>query len=158
MAMSQFSYGRMEVARLRHETLPVPGGFDSEGRITSDPAGILASARPLPVGYWKGSGLALVLDLLAAMLSGGHSTLEIGQQHEECGLSQVFLAFDVARRGGSHAAFVVATVLEDLARTPPLDPTHPIRHPGEHVRRTRAENLRLGVPVDAEVWDAIRAL
>ncbi len=38
------------------------------------------------------------------------------------GLSQVFLAFDVARRSGSHADFVVAT---------------------------RAENLRLGVPVDA---------
>ena len=158
MAMSQFSYGRLEVASLRRETLPVPGGFDTEGRLTTDPAEILASERPLPAGYWKGAGLALVLDLLAATLSGGRSTADIGHQGEEFGLSQVFVAFDVAGRVGSHAAYVVATVLDDLARTPPLDPAQPIRHPGEQVLRARHENLRLGVPIDGGVWKAIRSL
>jgi 3-dehydro-L-gulonate 2-dehydrogenase len=158
MAMSQFSYGRLEVAALRREALPVPGGFDRDGQLTTDPAEILASQRPLPVGHWKGGGLALVLDLLAATLSGGRSTVEIGRQREESGLSQVFVAFDVQGRVGAHASSVLTTVLDDLVRTPPIDPATPVRHPGEQVLRLRRENLRLGVPVDAGVWAEIRAI
>jgi len=43
----------------------VEGGFDAGGRLTRDPAAIEASKRPLPIGYWKGSGLALMLDMSA---------------------------------------------------------------------------------------------
>src|SRR6266404_7781047 len=64
MAMSQFSYGTLESYRMRGEQLPVPGGFDLKGELTRDPGAIEASARPLPIGYWKGSGLALLLDML----------------------------------------------------------------------------------------------
>lgn len=158
MAMSQYSYGRLEVAALRGESLGVPGGFDERGQPTTDPATILASQRPLPIGYWKGAALALTLDLLAATLSGGQATAQIGRQPEESWLSQVFVAFDVTARAGAHAASVAAAVLEDLARTPPVDSGSPVRYPGEQVLRTRRENLRLGVPVDARIWTAIRAL
>src|SRR5271155_4555445 len=61
MAMSQFSYGALESYRQRGEQLPVPGGFDEQGRLTSDPAAIEKTQRTLPIGYWKGSGLALAL-------------------------------------------------------------------------------------------------
>src|SRR5258708_40180215 len=71
MAMSQFSYGALESYRARGELLPLDGGFDSQGRLTRDPGAIEASARPLPIGYWKGSGLALMLDLMAGPLSRG---------------------------------------------------------------------------------------
>jgi len=71
MAMSQFSYGALAGYRARGESLPLDGGFDSQGRLTRDPAAIELSARPLPIGYWKGSGLALMLDLMAGLLSGG---------------------------------------------------------------------------------------
>src|SRR6516162_1277739 len=77
MAMSQFSYGALESYRKRGQLLPVDGGFDPEGRLTRDPGAIEASGRPLPIGYWKGSGLALMLDLLAGLLSGGRVTHEI---------------------------------------------------------------------------------
>ncbi len=40
------------------------------GSLTTDPAAILQTQRPLPIGYWKGAGMALVMDLLAALLSG----------------------------------------------------------------------------------------
>jgi 3-dehydro-L-gulonate 2-dehydrogenase len=61
MAMSQFSYGALESFRMRGEMLPVPGGSTHDGELTRDPAAIEASGRPLPIGYWKGSGLALML-------------------------------------------------------------------------------------------------
>src|SRR5262249_36973433 len=67
MAMSQFSYGTLEAYRISNEELPVNGGFDAGGELTRDAAAIEASGRPLPIGYWKGSGLALLLDMLAAL-------------------------------------------------------------------------------------------
>src|SRR6266853_4797293 len=95
MAMSQFSYGALSSYRARGELLPVDGGFDQEGRLTRVPGEIEASNRPLPVGFWKGSGLALMLDLLATLLSGGKASYQIEPIPErETGVSQVFIAID----------------------------------------------------------------
>jgi len=158
IAMSQFSYGKMERLQLRGEPLPVPGGYDEEGKLTTDPGAILSTWRALPIGYWKGAGLALVLDLLAAMLSGGQTTQEIGKQEEESGLSQVFLVIDVSRpRGPDTVAQLVTAVIDDLHSAVPADGS-PARYPGESVLRIREENRRLGVPVDDEVWEEILAL
>ena len=42
------------------------------------------------MGHWKGAGLALLLDLLAALLTSGQTTVQIGQQKTEYGVAQVF--------------------------------------------------------------------
>ena len=52
-AVSQFSYGKMEDCRLKGTQLPVPGGYDTKGNLTTDPAEIEKSWRVLPMGYWK---------------------------------------------------------------------------------------------------------
>ena len=39
-ALSQFSYGKLEDARLKGNQLPVPGGYDAEGNLTTDPGAI----------------------------------------------------------------------------------------------------------------------
>jgi len=67
MAMSQFSLGRLSIAPKAGELLSFPGGFDASGEITHDPAAILGTRRTLPIGFWKGSGLALVLDCVVSM-------------------------------------------------------------------------------------------
>ncbi len=69
MAMSQFSVGALQAYRARQQMLPVAGGYDEEGRLSTDPAAIEMSRRLLPIGFWKGSGLAVVLDMVAAILS-----------------------------------------------------------------------------------------
>ena len=71
MAMSQYSYGRLQTTRLKGRKLPFPGGFDKDGNLTDEPGPIEASMRILPTGYWKGSGFAIMLDVLAAVLGGG---------------------------------------------------------------------------------------
>ena len=68
MAMSQYSYGKLQVTRLKNEELPFPGGFDKNGDLTTHPGTIEHTQRILPTGYWKGSGLAIVLDILTARL------------------------------------------------------------------------------------------
>ena len=95
MAMSQFSYGALESYRKRGELLPVEGGFDAEGKLTRDPGAIEQSQRLLPVGFWKGSGLAVMLDMMAAMTSLGNATHAIANDPlRETGLSQMFVAID----------------------------------------------------------------
>ena len=46
------------------------------------------------MGYWKGSGLSIVLDLIATVLSAGNSVQKIGTFGDEVGLTQVMIAID----------------------------------------------------------------
>ena len=160
MAMSQFSYGTLESYRKRDELLPVDGGFDSEGNLTRDPAAIEKSGRPMPVGYWKGSGLAVALDTVAAMMSLGLATHQIVRDPvRETGLSQMFLTMNPQAFGPEpRAAEVVEGVVASLHNCPPALPGGNVRYPGEQVLRVREENARLGLPVEAEVWEQILAM
>jgi 3-dehydro-L-gulonate 2-dehydrogenase len=160
MAMSQFSYGTLTAYVARGEQLPVPGGFDASGNLTTDPAAIEASQRALAIGYWKGSGLSLVLDMLAAMLSGGLATHQLPlDPARESGISQIFLAIDpssfAARPDLDHIA---SGILDSLHAAVPIDPVRPVRYPGQQTLHLREENLRLGVPVDPILWANLLAL
>jgi 3-dehydro-L-gulonate 2-dehydrogenase len=158
MAMSQFSYGTVELYDRREESLPMPGGFDTQGALTTDASAILDSRRLLPMGYWKGSGLALLLDLLSAGLSGGIPTVEISKRNDEYGLSQVFIAFDLSRLGTKdHMARLVDSVIQDFHRSTP-DVGGEVLYPGERVKRARAENTLKGISVDASIWGEILLL
>lgn len=160
MAMSQFSYGALSSYSARGALLPVPGGYDGAGELTRDPAAIEASKRALPVGYWKGAGLSVALDLVAAMLSGGRAAHEIPQEPtRESGVSQMFIAIDPTALGSRDELDTIAAgVLESLRLAPPLEPGRPVRYPGEQTTHLREENMRLGVPVEPEIWKAVQTL
>jgi 3-dehydro-L-gulonate 2-dehydrogenase len=155
MAMSQFSYGALATYQQKGELLPVDGGFDAEGHLTRDPAAIEASQRPLPIGYWKGSGLAMMLDMVAALLSGGLATHQIPiDPVKETGLSQVFLALSLAKlQPAEESARAADAIVESL-----LASGASVRYPGRQVLKTRAENLALGLPVREELWNDLRRL
>lgn len=159
MAMSQFSYGSVESHQLRSMPLPMPGGYNKDGVLTTNASEILDSKRLLPMGYWKGSGLALLLDLLATTLSGGLSTAHISQQKAEFGVSQVFIAFDISQLGNSRALEEsINGIIRDLHASVPAGETQKILYPGERVLRTRSENLKHGIPVDKSIWEDIQRL
>ncbi len=156
MAMSQFSFGALRGYAARGEELPVPGGYDSQGRLTRDAAEVTASGRPLPIGYWKGSGLAQLLDLTAALLSGGLATAEIPADPErESGISQIFIAV-----GGEgvlgEAEFRRAE--EMVSAFEAEDSEGKLRYPGQGSLRCRAESLKSGVKVDPDIWESVRQL
>jgi len=154
MAMSQFSYGALESYRNRGELLPLDGGFDTEGKLTRDPGAIETSQRPLAVGYWKGSALAVVLDAMAAMLSLGKATHQIVPDAlRETGLSQVYVAINPEAAGETEHD-VADGIVESLHRCAPAGSA---RYPGERTFQIREENRRLGLPVDESVWAEIEA-
>ncbi len=159
MAMSQFSFGAMEKAAMNNEKLPVYGGFDKGGSLSDDPSAILESWRPLPIGYWKGAGLSLLLDLLATILSGGLATYEISKKEVEYALSQVFIAIDISKLGNhSSITKVIEGILADYRRSVPIDESKKIMYPGERALQTRKNNLANGIPVLKKVWDEIAFL
>ncbi len=159
MAMSQFSYGTLAAYSRQKQPLPVDGGFDTAGNLTRDAAAIEASQRALPIGYWKGSGLAIVLDMVAAMLSGGLATHQISTDPaRETGLSQIFLAIDpINLTSAEELTRIADDVIDNLRQVTPADPTKPIRYPGEQTLHLREENLRLGIPVDPEIWQQLNS-
>ncbi|HEX7318272.1 MAG TPA: 3-dehydro-L-gulonate 2-dehydrogenase [Pyrinomonadaceae bacterium] len=154
MAMSQFSYGALAAYRSRGEQLPVDGGFDLEGDLTRDPGAIEESGRPLPIGFWKGSGLALLLDMAAALLSGGLATHQIPPDPLlETHISQLFLAFDLATLGGTETASHIA---DDIIGNLHTQGGDGVRYPGERTLQIRRENTDKGIPVDPQVWQQVR--
>ena len=156
MAMSQYSNGKLEVLRLQDKQLPLPGGYDAKGDLTVEPAEILASQRALPIGYWKGSGLALVLDTMAAVISGGQATHQIGKQKSEYAVSQVFIAINASGLMGQNVLNeTVDAIINDFHTATPLDENENVRYPGEGMLRTRQESLEKGVLVDAAQWQAL---
>ncbi len=157
MTLSQFSYDALESYRARGEKLPVDGGFDESGRLTRDPAEIESSQRPLPIGFWKGAGLSMVLDMIAAMTSLGRATHELSADSmEEVGVSQVFIAINAFALGSEEKLCRIAEdVVGSLRKCKVTQKDNPIRYPGEQTLRTRMENLKLGVPVEKEIWRQI---
>ncbi len=160
MAMSQFSYGGLASYRERGELLPVPGGFDEKGELSRNPAAIERTQRALPIGFWKGSGLAFVLDLLAAMLAGGQATHQIEPDPlAETGLSQVFLAVSPeALSSQAEMQQVVTGCISALHAAQPIKTGMPPRYPGEGTLRNREESLRVGIGVEGPVWTAFEQL
>jgi 3-dehydro-L-gulonate 2-dehydrogenase len=158
-AMSQYSYGKLEVYQLEGKQLPFPGGFNNRGELTTDPGEILASRRALPIGYWKGSGLSLLLDILAAALSGGFSTGEISQLEAEYALSQVFIAINLkVIANHEHIEKTINNIISDLKESEPANQGTEIRYPGGNILKIREENMKNGIPVNKDIWRKITEL
>lgn len=160
MSMSMFSYGMLQVNRLAGRQLPVDGGFDDENNLTRDPATIEKNRRILPMGYWKGSGLSIVLDMIAALLSNGASVADVTLDHrDEYGVSQVFIAIEVDRLiDGVSREARLRRIMDFVTTAEPLDENVAVRLPGHEFTRIAQENRRDGIIIDDRVWAQIQAL
>lgn len=159
MAMSQYSYGALELTALKGEQMPTVAGFDAEGNLTSDPGAVLKTKRVIPAGYWKGAALSFVLDVFAGGLSLGNTTSAIGKLDGEYALSQTFIAVNVAAVAPpDRVDEIVRQAVEDLLASRPDGSSRPIVYAGQRMRETRARNEAEGIPVDERVWKDILAL
>ncbi|MEA1787633.1 3-dehydro-L-gulonate 2-dehydrogenase [Arenibacter sp. GZD96] len=159
MALSQFAFGKINDYKLKGEKLPFPGGWDENNTLSHDPEKILRKERGLPIGYWKGSALSMVLDMLATILSAGDSTYKISLKGHETGISQVFLCI-------APDLFQDRTIREKLLNeiitytkdVPPMPEGSHIYYPGERALQTKAKNLKKGMPVSDPIWEKILEL
>lgn len=160
MSMSMFSYGMLEVNRLAGKQLPVDGGFDDDGHLTRDPGTIEKNRRILPMGYWKGSGLSIVLDMIATLLTNGASVAEITEEKsDEYDVSQIFIAIEVDRLiDGKTRDEKLERIIQYVKTAAPSKEGEQVRLPGHEFSQYLANNRRNGITVDDSVWQKIQAL
>ena len=155
-ALSQFSYGKLELCRLNGTKLPVPGGYDTEGNLTTDPGEIEKTWRVLPMGYWKGSGLSIALDLIATVLSDGNSVRTIGTFGDEVGLTQIMIAIDPAKFNTTELTDqIVNEIVNDVQLSEPEKEGGKVYYPGQKSLASMKENMELGIPVVEEKWNEV---
>jgi uncharacterized oxidoreductase len=162
-ATSRMAHGKARVALNKGEQVPPGYIIDGEGRPTTDPAHVFASAdHPLgallPFGDHKGAGLSLIAELLSAGLMGA---ARIDQKPQKTWvINSLFgVIIDPARlepdaelrrsRTESYLAFVRAAK--------PMDPANPVLAPGDKERKVRIERQAAGIPLDDETWSQIVA-
>jgi 3-dehydro-L-gulonate 2-dehydrogenase len=158
-AVSQFSYGKLEEYKLKGKPLPVPGGYDTSGNLTTDAGEIEKSWRVLPMGYWKGSGISIALDLIATVLTNGNAVHTIAGFEDEVGLSQIMIAIDPSKANSMELTDqIVDDIIADIKSSEPVDPDGEVLYPGEPEAIARKDNLENGIPVLEEKWNQVLAM
>lgn len=105
MATSAVAYGKIQIHDKKNQPLPDGWGMDAEGNPTNDAAKIKAGGigSLLPLGGlaitsgYKGYDLAVMVDILSAVLSGGHHLTNVGgpSSDKPTGVSHFFMALDI---------------------------------------------------------------
>lgn len=125
LSLSKVARGNVLAAKQRGETIPDDWALDADGRPTTDPAAALAGTMA-PLGGAKGVALALMVELLAAGLTGSRFATEassfLDDKGDPPGTGQLIVAFDPASfsAGAPERFAVLAEAIEaqDGARLP----------------------------------------
>ncbi|MDH7606126.1 MAG: Ldh family oxidoreductase, partial [Melioribacter sp.] len=158
MALSQYSYGKLATFIYEGKKLPVIGGYDENGNLTDDPEAIYKTQRPLPIGFWKGSGLSLLLDLFATVLAGGNSTADLSKFDDDYGMSQIFIAINPNVFTSQKEIDLIAEKIITFYKSSKRLEGEQILYPGERTLITRNENFKNGILIEEKIWEAVISL
>ena len=158
MATSTISNGTIMQARALGKPLPAGAVLTGAGEPTTDPrqAEIL-----LPLGGPKGSGLALMFEMLASVLAAAPIQApalgpEKRRRHTQ---NSAILAVDIAAfrpiADFTNDADALMTILKALPRQAGFDE---IRMPGERAGRTEAARRKSGIPIPPKLWEDLGAI
>ena len=162
MATTVAAYGKVKTAAQRGETMPEGWMIDRQGQPLTDPKraneGLL-----LPIGGYKGYGLALIFGLLAGTLNGaamGRDVVDFNNDDTTAtNTGHVIVAINVAmfRELGEFKASVDQLV-RDIRNSKRLPGVEAVRLPGEQSHAKRDEHTRLGIPMPAPLLQSLAAL
>jgi uncharacterized oxidoreductase len=167
-ATSLVAEGKVLVASQGGKTLPADALVSAEGKASDDPRELYGDYDPASgirdhkkgrgalraFGDHKGSGLALMCELLGGALTGN------GASNPETRWSQGMFSFyvDPERIDPEHLLPAeLSRFLAYVKSTKPIDANEPVLLPGEPEARRRADRIANGVPLTQETCDALRA-
>lgn len=160
MAMSVVARAKIRNAFKRGETIPNTWATDRDGRATTDPKSALDGFL-LPIGGHKGYGLALLVDLLAGLLSDAAYLTRVKSwvdaPDEPQNLGHFFILIDCKRLGSPQwLARRMADFASILHDSPAVNPDQPVIVPGEIELAKMARQRRDGMEMDSAVLDLLR--
>lgn len=159
MATSAVAGGKVRVAAARGEKIPEGWLIDVDGRPTTDPRDYFKGGALLPLGGtegYKGSGLAAMVDVLCALLTG----LGFGVDPSDRDSNGCFMAaFNVAAfRPLDQFKKEVADFARYLKSTPPSEGSSGVFYPGEIGYSRERERRANGIEIENETWEGLHAL
>jgi delta1-piperideine-2-carboxylate reductase len=155
-ATSVMADGEVGLHALANTPLPPGTGVDSAGRPSTDPHAILAGGALNTFGGYKGSSIALMVELMAGALTGGQLSFEndfgdcVGAQTPKAG--QLLMVIDPTRGGNAEFAQRVSLLCSRLIKAGQN------RLPGQRRYASRRDADRLGIPISEENLDRLKAL
>ena len=156
LATSAIAHGDVQIAARQGQLLPEGMGVDSLGQPTRDPKAILNGGALLPFGGHKGSALSMMVELLAAALTGGNFSFEFdwsnhpGAQTPWTG--QLLIVIDPSKTAGNHFASRSEELVQQM-RGVGLQ-----RMPGDRRYQERAKSLSDGISLPAAELARLREL
>jgi L-2-hydroxycarboxylate dehydrogenase (NAD+) len=153
MATTVAAFGKVKAKAQRGEPMPEGWMIDRQGKPLTDPRradeGFL-----LPIGGYKGYGLALIVGLLAGTLNGAAMGKDVVDfNHDDTSTTntgQAIVAIDIAAFGAVNAFKArVDTLIEDLRGSSRMPNIDRIWLPGEQSSAKRVQYSRDGVPIPA---------
>ena len=162
MATTVAAYGKVKTAAQRGETMPEGWMIDRMGKALTDPKraneGLL-----LPIGGYKGYGLALVFGLLAGTLNGaamGRDVVDFNNDDTTpTNTGHAIVAINVAMfRELKEFKASVDQLVRDIRNSKRLPGVEAIRLPGEQSHAKRAERLKHGIPMPAALIKSLDQL
>lgn len=155
LSLSKVARGKVMAAKKAGRPIPEGWALDAEGRPTTDPQAALGGTM-VPMGEAKGAALALMVEILAAAVTGAAFSHEASSFFEAegapPGVGQLVIGIDPDRAAGGG----FAERLEGLIAAILTEPG--VRLPGERRLAARARAAREGIAVAASLVAEIRAL
>jgi (2R)-3-sulfolactate dehydrogenase (NADP+) len=154
MSLSRVARGK--VMHAHQNNLPIPDGWalDKDGNPTNDAKAALEGTM-LPIGDAKGASLALMVEILAAALTGSNFSHEASSFFDgkgaRPGVGQFILAIEPAA-GASDFADRLETLLEQIAAQ------EGTRLPGSNRLKTLGESRDAGFTVSAQTLAHLKTL
>jgi LDH2 family malate/lactate/ureidoglycolate dehydrogenase len=112
----------------------------------------------MPLGGYKGSGLAMMVEILCGVLSGGAMALDVAgiRDRRTSRVSQMFLAIDVARFMPLEEFTARMETLVALIKSTPAAPGYgEVMVAGDPEWRTEAERRANGIPIADGNWELL---
>lgn len=156
LATSAVAHGDVQIAARERRQLAEGQGVDRDGRPTCDPNAVLDGGALLPFGGHKGSALSMMVELLAAALTGGDFSFECdwsghpGAQTPRTG--QSLIVIDPAKGAGRDFAERTETLVRQMQAAGQA------RQPSDRRYRERARAEREGITLSAAELARLRAL
>lgn len=160
-ATSMIAYGKARVAYNSCKQLPPGALIGADGRITRDPAALMEEpiGALMPFGEHKGSGLALICEILAGAIAGGGTVKGEFATPQGITNSMLSIVFDPARLGAADLLGPeIDGLIEWVKSAAPADPALPVLVAGEPERLACAARSAHGIDIDDTTWDQLRQI
>lgn len=155
MATSQVAWGKLMLAARAGKKVQFGWATDKEGRPTDDPA-IGMDGLMLPLGGYKGYGLALMIEVLCAMLTGADYGPHL---NDGKGVGHFFIAIDVVRfMPLAQFQERLAEMVQEIHNCQRAPGVERLYVPGEPELETQTRRQREGIPLPDDVISDLTAL